>query len=66
MDMAVVDLGDAGTGLGEVATVLGPGDGGEPTLQDWAGWSGTLEHEIVTGLGPRLVRSVRRGGLRSL
>ena len=40
-------------------TVLGPGDAGEPTLRDWADWSDTLEHEIVTGLGSRLDRVVR-------
>lgn len=66
MDMAVVDLGSDGTGTGEVVTILGPGADGEPTLRDWAGWSGTLEHEIVTGLGPRLMRTVRPAGSRSV
>ena len=45
--------------LGTVVTVLGPGDAGEPTVRDWADWSGTLEHEIVTGLGSRPERVVR-------
>ncbi|MBJ7358575.1 alanine racemase [Nocardioides sp.] len=58
MDMAVVDLGDTGAAVGEPVTVFGPGDRGEPTVAEWAGWSGTIEHEIVTGLGPRLRRSV--------
>ena len=57
MDMTVVDLGDDPVSAGETVTVFGPGHGGEPTVRDWAAWSGTLEHEIVTGLGARLGRT---------
>jgi alanine racemase len=56
MDQAVVDLGSAGGDVGETVTVFGPGDEGEPTVADWAQWAGTLEHEIVTGLGGRVAR----------
>ncbi|WP_053207261.1 alanine racemase [Jiangella muralis] len=56
MDQAVVDLGDDEVAPGEIATVFGPGDDGEPTAADWAGWAGTIEHEIVTGIGPRVTR----------
>ena len=60
MDMTIVDLGPddgpASVAEGELATVFGPGDAGEPTAAEWAGWAETLEHEIVTGLGPRLHR----------
>jgi alanine racemase len=59
MDMVVVDLGDLAAPLGTTVTVMGPGDAGEPTVRDWADWSGTLEHEVVTGLGSRLDRVVR-------
>ncbi len=59
MDMAVVDLGAEGAEAGEPVTVFGPGRGGEPTTAEWATWSDTLEHEIVTGLGQRLVREGR-------
>ena len=59
MDMAVVDLGDLAVPLGSVVTLIGPGDAGEPTVRDWAGWSDVLEHEIVTGLGSRLERVLR-------
>jgi alanine racemase len=62
MDMAVVALGDLGetaAAPGTPVTVLGPGERGEPTVREWAAWSGTLEHEIVTGLGSRLDRVVR-------
>jgi alanine racemase len=58
MDQTVVDLGEDGGEPGETVTVFGPGDGGEPTVADWAGWADTLEHEIVTGLGGRVARRV--------
>jgi alanine racemase len=58
MDMSVVDLGDEPVNPGEVVTVFGPGDEGEPTVAEWAAWAGTIDHEIVTGLGHRLHRRV--------
>ena len=58
MDMAVVDLGWTGAAVGDLVTVFGPGDHGEPTVAEWAGWSDTIEHEIVTGLGRRVRRTV--------
>ena len=42
--------------LGDIATVFGPGRPGEPTVAEWAGWAGTIEHEIVTGIGARVER----------
>ena len=66
MDMAVVDLGRERAETGDVVTVFGPGDHGEPTVADWAGWAGTIEHEIVTGLGGRLPRTARARTLRSV
>jgi alanine racemase len=70
MDMAVVDLGPDRAACpaepGTLATVFGPGDLGEPTTADWAGWADTLEHEIVTGLGPRLRRTWLGSALRSV
>ncbi|KAA1421096.1 alanine racemase [Nocardioides humilatus] len=56
MDQVVVDAGAAPVTVGEVATVFGPGDLGEPTVADWARWSDTIEHEIVTGIGHRVRR----------
>lgn len=58
MDQMVVDVTGLHIGAGDAVTVLGPGDRGEPTLDDWATWSGTLPHEIVTRLGARLTRTV--------
>jgi alanine racemase len=54
MDMAVVDLGPEGAEAGDEVIVFGPGHRGEPTTAEWAGWSDTIEHEIVTGLGARV------------
>lgn len=59
MDQLVVDVGDTGVTEGERAVIFGPGSGGEPTVRDWADWSDTIEHEIVTGLGQRITRSHR-------
>ncbi len=67
MDQVVVDLGERPVDLGEIVTLFGPGDVGEPTVADWAGWADTIEHEIVTGIGARVARSTRRPAhLRSL
>jgi alanine racemase len=56
MDQTVLDLGRLPVQPGEWATVFGPGDHGEPTIVDWAGWSGTIPHEIVTRIGDRVSR----------
>lgn len=56
MDQVVVDVGSLPVTVGDVATVFGPGGHGEPTVADWAAWSGTIEHEIVTGIGARVKR----------
>jgi alanine racemase len=66
MDMAVVDLGHGGGETGDVVTVFGPGDHGEPTVAEWACWADTIEHEIVTGMGTRLARTTRAHALRSV
>lgn len=56
MDMAVVDTGDDVLIPGEIVTFFGPGEEGEPTVADWASWSDTIEHEIVTRIGARVSR----------
>ncbi len=58
MDQFVVDVGTARVDPGDPVTVLGPGAWGEPTVADWARWGGTIEHEIVTGIGARIRRRV--------
>lgn len=57
MDQVVVDLGPTyAGGAGDVVTLLGRADRGEPTAQDWAGAAETISYEIVTRMGPRLPR----------
>lgn len=57
MDQIVVDLGNDSVSLGEIATVFAPrGASLAPTVAEWAEWSGTIPHSIVTGIGPRIVR----------
>ncbi|MET0822023.1 MAG: alanine racemase [Aeromicrobium sp.] len=58
MDQLVVDLGDVPARPGDTVTVMGPGDDGEPTVTEWASWAQTLPHDVVTGLGPRIARTV--------
>ncbi|HSV38309.1 MAG TPA: alanine racemase [Nocardioidaceae bacterium] len=57
MDQTVVDVGSLPVRPGDVAVVFGPGTDGEPTAAEWACWAGTIEHDIVTGIGPRVRRA---------
>ena len=63
MDQFVLDLGDDAAEVGDEVVLFGPGDGGEPTAQDWATATGTISYEIVTRVGPRVPR-VYVGGVR--
>jgi alanine racemase len=56
MDSVVVDTGTERTSPGEPVTMFGPGDGGEPTVAEWAAWAGTIPHELVTRIGSRVAR----------
>ncbi|MER5439323.1 alanine racemase [Streptomyces sp. NPDC002790] len=56
MDQFVVDLGGDEPAAGDEAVLFGPGDGGEPTAEDWAVASGTIAYEIVTRIGSRVPR----------
>ncbi|MFJ6751441.1 MULTISPECIES: alanine racemase [unclassified Streptomyces] len=56
MDQFVVDLGGDSAQPGDRAVLFGPGDGGEPTAEDWAGAAGTIGYEIVTRIGSRVPR----------
>ncbi|MFI7099954.1 alanine racemase [Streptomyces sp. NPDC050161] len=56
MDQFVVDLGEDTALPGDRAVLFGPGDGGEPTAEDWAQATGTIGYEIVTRIGNRVPR----------
>ena len=56
MDQFVVDLGGSEVPPGTEVVIMGPGDQGEPTAQDWAEACDTINYEIVTRLGGRMHR----------
>lgn len=56
LDQVVVDLGDDPAAAGDEVLLFGPGDRGEPTVQEWADLLGTITYEIVTRIGPRIPR----------
>ncbi|WP_142006260.1 alanine racemase [Barrientosiimonas humi] len=57
MDQFVVDVGDEEVAAGDPIVLFGPGDGGEPTAQDWAEATGTISYEIVARMSSRLPRT---------
>ncbi|NMO02409.1 alanine racemase [Gordonia sp. TBRC 11910] len=58
MDQFVIDLGPDGGGVveGDRAVLFGSGADGGPTALDWAEATGTIDYEIVSGIGARVVR----------
>ena len=56
MDQVVLDVGDLPVVAGDTVVMFGPGDAGEPTVEEWAAWAGTNPHEILTGIGARVHR----------
>ncbi|HEY3511783.1 alanine racemase [Kribbella sp. NPDC051137] len=61
MDQFVVDAGELAVEPGAPVTIFGPGTSGEPTAADWAGWAGTIPHEIYCGIGNRVPRRYEEG-----
>ena len=58
MDQCVVDAGDLPVALGDPVVVFGEGG---PAVADWARWAGTNPHEILTGVGTRVIRRYPEG-----
>ncbi|MBI2401698.1 MAG: alanine racemase [Gemmatimonadetes bacterium] len=54
MDMLMVEAKHAAPG--DVATLIGSDGTSAITLDEFAGWAGTISYEILTGLGSRLTR----------
>ena len=60
MDQFTLDLGpDSQAEAGDEVVIIGRGVDGEPTAQDWAEATGTINYEIVTRMGPRLPRVIK-------
>ena len=58
MDLTMVDVGDLPARIGDVATLFG----GLVSLDDQAAAAGTIGYELLSALGPRVVRRYRDGG----
>ena len=58
MDFVMVDLGPEANSIavGDVATIIGKDGDDEITVDEFAGWAGTISYEVLTGLGSRLRR----------
>jgi alanine racemase len=56
MDQFVLDVGDDPIAAGDEVVLWGPGDGGEPTAQQWADAADTIHYELVTRVGGRFSR----------
>lgn len=54
--MTVEVPSDADAVIGAEAMVYGPGDLGEPTVEDWAAWAGTIGDEILARSSRRIPR----------
>lgn len=59
MDQFVVDVGAAPVAVGDEVTVWGDPADGAPSADDWADAAGTIGYEIVTRVGPRVLRVPR-------
>jgi len=59
MDQIVVDCGaDGGVSVGDDVVLIGRQGAGSLTVTDWAERLGTIAHEVLCGIGPRVPRVV--------
>ncbi|MBN2335913.1 alanine racemase [Candidatus Bathyarchaeota archaeon] len=62
MDQCMVDVTDVpGVEVGDVATLFG-GSGAAPSVEEVAGWLGTIVHEVTCGVSRRVPRVYLRDG----
>jgi alanine racemase len=45
--------------IGDIATIFGPGDDGEPTAEEWAAWADTVGDELVARASTRAERILK-------
>ena len=60
MDQFIVDVGDSAVAIGDRAIVFGNPADGVPSADDWAAAADTINYEIVTRIGARVVRRYQR------
>ncbi len=56
MDQFVVDVGDAPVKVGQTAVLFGDPTLGVPAVEEWADAASTINYDIVTRIGPRVIR----------
>jgi len=56
MDQFLVDVGDDEVAVGDRVVLWGDPASGAPSAEEWAGWAGTINYELVTRVGPRVPR----------
>ena len=59
MDQLLVDVGDAPVEAGHEVVLIGRQGDEEITATEWAQHLGTINYEIVTGIGARVPRTYR-------
>jgi alanine racemase len=62
MDQFLVDLGDVAAGAGDEVCLIGRQGDAVVTADDWAGWLGTINYEIVCGISARVPRVYTEDG----
>lgn len=61
MDQLVVDVGDRKVSVGDRVVAFGDPATGAPTMDSWADAAGTINYEVTTRLGRRVVRHYTGG-----
>jgi alanine racemase len=62
MDQFMVDATGLGVKVGDTAVLWGDGSGGEPDVEEVAGWLGTITHEVLCGVSRRVPRVYLKDG----
>lgn len=63
MDQCMLDVTDIGrVKVGDTVTLFGDGSDGGPTVEEVAGWLGTIVDEVTCGVGKRVPRVYLKGG----
>jgi alanine racemase len=56
MDQFLVEVNGLGAKAGDDVTLIGAQDGLTVSAEEWAEWIGTINYEVVCGIGPRVPR----------
>ncbi|MGH8902713.1 MAG: alanine racemase [Egibacteraceae bacterium] len=65
MDQFLVEVGDLAVRAGDDVVLIGAQDGAVVTAEDWASWLGTINYEIVCGIGKRVPRVYIGNGVKA-